>query len=44
MKECLNLDNSDVQEWINKEGITTTYKTYLDKGFLPDYKDWTGKL
>jgi len=43
MKDCLMLDNLDVQEWIDKEGINTTYEEYLKKGYLPDYKDWTGK-
>ena len=43
INSCLDLDNTDVQEWIEKEGINTTYTEYLTKGFLPDYKDWTGK-
>ena len=41
---CLDLNNNDVQEWISKEGIETTYKEFLDKGYLPDYKDWDGKI
>jgi len=43
MLECLNLDNPDIQEWIKKEGIVTTYSEYLNRGELPNYKDWTGK-
>lgn len=41
---CLDLSNNDVQEWIVKEGIETTYKEFLDKGYLPDYKDWDGRI
>ena len=41
---CLDLNNNDVQEWISKEGIETTYKEFLDKGYLPDYKDWDGRI
>lgn len=40
MTNCLNLQNPDVQQWVNQEGILATYSIYLQNGYLPDYAEW----
>lgn len=40
MTNCLNLQDVDVQRWINNEGIESTYSIYLQNGYLPDYNEW----